>query len=181
MSSVLDKPHVRNRITDDDWKVGATSTAATQRQMLVGYVTSVRRYTFPFLRGQLVVESEGSLPPWFKETVSALEEVGEIPENWNSYGAKQVSRTSILAAIELLLYVMDDETPVPAIVPTNRGTVILEWHTRGIDLEVEVLAHGRVHVAFEAARAGTEWEAEIGSDLTRLVDCIQLLSNSEQA
>jgi hypothetical protein len=39
-----------------------------------------------------------------------------------------------------------------------------------------VLGPGRLHVAFEDARAGVEWDAEVGTNLTRLVECVERLS-----
>lgn len=179
MSSVLDRPRVRDRITDDDWKAGDISTASTQRMTLVGWSTTVRRFRFPFLHGELVIECEGSLPEWFPETIAALDELGDLTSNWDSYGARRIRRSSILATIELLLCVTGDGTPSPTVVPTNRGAVMLEWHTSGVDLEVEVYGPGRLHVTFEDAREGTEWDAEIGSDLSQLVECIRRLSKAE--
>jgi hypothetical protein len=168
-------------MTDDDWGSGDISTAATQRMTLVGWPTSVRRFSFPFLNGLLVIECEGSLPNWFQQTIASLDEVGNLPTNWDSYGARKIRHSSIRAAIELLLCVMDERTPAPAVVPTNRGTVMFEWHAGGVDLEVEAFGPGRAHVAFEDSREGTNWEAEIGSDLSRLVACIQRLSERNSA
>jgi len=43
-------------------------------------------------------------------------------------------------------------TPPPIIVPTVRGGIQLEWHTKGIDIEVYV--DSRDSVSFFAERAG---------------------------
>jgi hypothetical protein len=178
MSSTLDKPRVRDQITDEDWKFGDITTASTQRSTLACWPATVQRFRFPFLHGQLVIECQGSLPKWFQEAIASLDELGELPANWDSYGAKRIRHSSILAAIELLFCVMRDETPAPAVVPTNRGTVMLEWHTQGVDLEVEVIGPGRLHVAFENTGEGTEWEEEIGSNLSHLIECIDRLSKT---
>ncbi len=193
MSSVLDRPHgnssggdwatrdsprALDRITDDDWGVGEVSTASTQRMTLVGWPTRTRHYRFPFLQGHLVIECEGALPAWFAQTIASLDELGHLESNWDSYGANRIQLSSMLATIELLLCVIADDTPPPAVVPTSRGAVMLEWHTRGVDLEVQVLGRGRFHVAGEDARAGSAWDAEIGSDLSQLVKYINRLADS---
>ena len=116
---------------------------------------------------------------WFPDAVASLDELAHLPVNWDSYGAGTIRHASILATLELLLRIMRENTPLPALVPTNRRTVLLEWHARGIDLEVEVHGADRLQVAFEDSRDGTEWEAELGSDLTRLVECVERLSNKE--
>jgi hypothetical protein len=115
----------------------------------------------------------------FPDVVAALDELAQLPANWDSYGAGTIRHSSLLATLELLLRIMRENTPMPALVPTNRRTILVEWHTRGIDLEVEVHGSDRLHVAFEDSRDGTEWEAELGSDLTRLVECIERLSKRD--
>ncbi len=179
MSSVLERPRGREQITDEDWDVGDISTAATHRTTLVGRSTSRQRSVFPFLEGQLVVEYEGPLPDWFQDAIASLNELAGLPANWDSYGAGRIRHSSIIATVELLLCIMRDDTPVPCLVPTNRRAVQLEWHTRGIDLEVEVRGPGRLHVAFEDARDGSEWETDVGSDLSQLVHCIERLSERD--
>lgn len=113
------------------------------------------------------------------EAIASLQEIARLPENWDSYGAERIRQSSILATIKLLYCVMRGDIPVPALVPTNRRTVLVEWHTRGIDLEVEVLATDRFHVAFADARDGSEWEADIGSDQSQLVQSIERLSQRD--
>ncbi len=179
MSSVLERPRVRERITEEDWEVGDISMVSTHGASLVAFRTSIRRFAFPFLGGQLVLESESLLPSWFRYTVASLDELARLPANWDSYGAMRIRHSSILATVGLLASIAREDTPSPSVVPTNRGTVMLEWHVRGIDLEVEVFGPGRLHVAFEDVSDGTQWEAEIGSDLTRLVECVEPLSQTD--
>ena len=115
----------------------------------------------------------------FSTAIASLKELARLPENWDSYGAERIRQSSILATIKLLFCIMLDDTPVPALVPTNRRTVLVEWHTRGIDLEVEVLAPDRFHVTFADAWDGSEWEADIGSDQSQLVQSIERLSQRD--
>jgi hypothetical protein len=179
MPSVLTKPvrSVPERITDRDWSVTDISTAASPRTTLVWDVC-VRRVELPLLDAQLVVYWEGRLPEWFGKIVASLDQIGHLPSNWDSYGAKPVRHSSILATVDLLLWIMRDDIPAPAVVPTNRGTVTLEWHTRGVDLEIEVLGRGRSHVVFEDSYSATQWEDDVGSDLKRLTECIERLSKA---
>ena len=109
-------------------------------------------------------------------TAQALIELLDLPENWDSYGARSINREIALSALQLLSETMPDDTPTPAVVPTNRGGVQLEWHTRGIDLEIEIQSIGRIYVSYEDHRSGDEWEAELTSDLTRLSDALSELS-----
>jgi len=71
---------------------------------------------------------------------------------------------------------MQDDTPAPAVVPTNRGGLQFEWHTRGIDLEIELQAPGRGSISYEDHQSENEWEQELTSDLTRLSAALSELS-----
>jgi hypothetical protein len=101
-----------------------------------------------------------------------------LPPNWDSYGARRISVWSIEAAVGLLLQVMRVDTPHPSIVPTSDGYVQIEWHTRGIDLEVEVISPALIHVAYEDHRSGQPLlELDLGSDLTEFRSFISELSS----
>jgi hypothetical protein len=181
MSSVLEPLRKCEGLSDRDWAAGQTTMVVPSRATLVGRAQSRSRSVFPFLNGRLTVESEGPLPVWFRRAVAALDELAQLPTDWDSYGAGAIGHQSILATAELLLGIMRDDTPFPSVVPTNRGTVLLEWHTRGVDLEVEVRGRDRIHASFEDSRDGTQWEAEIGPDLTQLVQSIERLSERDSA
>jgi hypothetical protein len=86
-----------------------------------------------------------------------------------------------VAAIFLLARTMRDDTPVPIIVPTNRGGVQLEWHKHDIDLEVEVLSPTRFDVSYRDDRDGKDWDGELTTDLRPLRDALEELTRREQA
>jgi hypothetical protein len=103
-------------------------------------------------------------------------ELLDLPENWDSYGARPINREIVLFALQLLCETMPTDTPAPTVIPTNRGGVQFEWHTRGIDLEIEIQSPERIYVSYEDQQSGNEWEAELTSDLTRLSDALLELS-----
>src|SRR5262245_44338244 len=94
---------------------------------------------FPLSSGQLVVALEGRPPRWAEPTLRKLGELLRLPANWNSYGARPVDSACAWAAFQLLSRLLPDDALPPAIVPTSGGGVQLEWHTHGVDLEIQVL------------------------------------------
>jgi len=80
------------------------------------------------------------------------------------------------SATTLLQTVMDEQTPIPSIVPTPPGGVQIEWHVKGIDLEIEVESTSRINVLFEDFRTGVSWETEFTSDLRKLSQIVAMLS-----
>jgi hypothetical protein len=106
-------------------------------------------------------EWKGQEPAWFGPTLRSLQELLQLPENWNSYGARPIVPEWAASALKLLVKMAPADTPVPIVVPTTRGGVLLEWHMRAIDLEIETLAEGQFHVFYEDDREGREWEGDL--------------------
>jgi hypothetical protein len=114
-------------------------------------------------------------PAWVAPTTEALRKLSLLGDNWDTYGAPRIDSMTLGSALGLLRVLMQNDTPAPSVVPTSRGGVQLEWHVKGIDLEVEFLTPTDLHVIFEDQRTGTEWEADMPSDISRLAEVIALL------
>jgi hypothetical protein len=125
-------------------------------------------------RRQTIQESEA--PAWVANAKARLEELVNLSPNWDSYGASPVSERIARITLGLLDGLMRDTTPLPSIIPTNAGRVQLEWHTKGIDLEVEVISPILLHASFEDRRTGNAWERDLNIDLTDLYDAVSIIS-----
>jgi hypothetical protein len=87
--------------------------------------------------------SEGvSLPSWLHVLIGSAFRLLVLPKDWDSYGGQQVVPKPIEAAIRLLSLFMTDKCPLPSLVPTSAGGVQIEWHTKGVDLEIEIAPDG---------------------------------------
>lgn len=77
-----------------------------------------------------------------KEVIEKLASFRHLPLGWNSYGAPMIDRVAISAAQQLLL------RGLPAgnwqAVPCPDGSVQLELHEGGIDIEISV-SNARLH------------------------------------
>lgn len=82
-------------------------------------------------------------PSWAALALGDLLELLELPEGWNSYNAQPVELDVVQQAGYLLFDIVDPLAPRPAIVPTARGGVQLEWHGDA-DVEVEIHPNGSV-------------------------------------
>lgn len=127
-------------------------------------------------RGHLIIELEGQEPPWLRPILDRLADILQLPENWNSYGARRVALDAVADALDVLGETMLETTPAPSIVATSRGGVQLEWHMRGIDLEVGVTPNGRLTAAYEDSDDGDEWDEEDGVSLERLASALSKLT-----
>ncbi len=116
------------------------------------------------LRGKahrLEVAAGEPVPSWLDESLQKLQEILELEDNWDSYGAPRVGIKRVQAALEVLLEITPTLAPTPSLVPTADGGVQIEWHRDGIDLEIEVVSHLRTVVYFADLQTGEEWEDDL--------------------
>jgi hypothetical protein len=95
---------------------------------------------------------------WRRGALARLARIAALENDWDSYGARPISG-AVVALVEHLLEVSaQPKVPEPAVVPTPDGGVQLEWHIRGLDLEVAVApsAAGALLVSLE-----DEWAHEV--------------------
>jgi hypothetical protein len=85
-------------------------------------------------------------------------ELGDLPPNWDSYGAMPIDAETATSAIVLLLNVLSPSVPPTAVVPTSRGGVMFEWHDGGIDFEIDVRSPFSKHVSFADSMLEEEFE-----------------------
>jgi hypothetical protein len=129
-------------------------------------VRSIVEYPLP--RGKLVIGVRGEPPDWVQPTLQRLGQLLTLPRDWDSYGARPVDPACAWAAWQVLLALLVEDTPVPSLVPTSRGGVQIEWHGKGIDLEIEVVKPEEFIVSFEDAVTGQAWEKNVRDDAGEL-------------
>ena len=164
-----------NLAISSDWLENVTDTTTDNEYTLSG-------------RGDAVLEAtpgptirvSGQVPDWFHAARRTMVELLGLPENWDSYGAQPVKPESVLFALEFLLSTTNEKVPEPSIVPISNGGLQIEWHTHGLDLEVEFEPTGHGHVTYENRDQGTEWEDELpharGYLPDELVECLRELA-----
>ena len=176
IANVTHAARTRQGLTDTEWSYRSPSTSLPAEATLSGWSAFREDGRYSFTGGDLRVVVEGRPPTWMLPTVKALCEVLDLPADWDSYGSPTVDSHVVAAAIDILMQVMRDDTPAPSVVPTNRGSVQFEWHTRGVDIEVEVVSPQRIRLLFEDQASGVEKREEITWDLRALADAIGRLS-----
>jgi hypothetical protein len=125
---------------------------------------------------RLIFQREGDEPAWFFPTLNALAKVLALPSNWDSYGGRSTDFRAFSGALHTLDRVMGKDTTVPTVVPTAEGGIQLEWHTRGIDLEIEIPPTGPPYVSCQNRQDNTEWEGGLSTNLEQLRGVVSGLS-----
>jgi hypothetical protein len=117
---------------------------------------------------------------WKRDLAKRLAEFMTLPEDWDSHGAPQLSFEIFFAALKNLESMMTPETLLPDVVPTVRGGIQIEWHDRGIDVEVEVEPDKPVGVYIAEADAVSGQEGsfeEMGSVLRVALNRLRVVAS----
>ena len=86
------------------------------------------------------------------KTIQKLHSLGELQAGWNSYAAQPIRPDVIEHGIRWVPSVLQAMTPEPQVVPRVGGSLQLEWHRRGVDLEIYIDSPTDIH--FSARDSG---------------------------
>jgi hypothetical protein len=85
----------------------------------------------------------GGQADWLRAISHELERLQELPFNWNSYGALQISPDSARHAANLASSLaLEEELPAPQASATADGNVMLCWYGTDSSVEFECLPSG---------------------------------------
>lgn len=87
---------------------------------------------------------------WIIPILKEISALGDLAANWNSYGGQPIRPEAAEAALDVLLSLLLPTDSLPAIVPTGGGGIMLEWHEKGIDLEIEIRSLFEIHLTIES-------------------------------
>lgn len=108
-------------------------------------------------------------PPWLRQVVSDVQHLLQLSPGWDSYGAMPIDQRAAATAFTLLFEVMHRDAPAPSVAPLSDSGIQLDWHTRGIDVELVISPLGHASIWCRDRRTGTEWEGDPGRDPATLV------------
>lgn len=112
----------------------------------------------PFRRLRIeVFESSPGDVSWFSKAAESVNALLSLPRGWDSYGARSPSEQAARKAIDILTDLVGEGARMPAIVPTSKGGIQLEWHNSGLDVEIEIDAAGAVTAYVESDGFSNAW------------------------
>ncbi|KPJ53889.1 MAG: hypothetical protein AMS16_05035 [Planctomycetes bacterium DG_58] len=85
---------------------------------------------------------------WVYETLRRVEEIAQLPTNWDGDGSPPSDPTIIVAAEQLLTSLfgtVDEDVPVPDVVPVSGGGFQFEWTVKERHLEIEFASSRTVY------------------------------------
>lgn len=136
-------------------------SSATARAGLVDEAvgaTSGRLSRFPNFGRAFEAEPDRK---WQTEVQKRVLAFVKMPKGWDTYQARPIGWDAGLFALSILNDFMRPRTPIPQVVPSPAGGVQLEWHQKGIDLELHVTGPYQCELWFKDHQAADEPPVEL--------------------
>ncbi|WP_420413278.1 hypothetical protein [Roseibium sp.] len=115
---------------------------------------------------------------WIQGLEDRFNELTSLPLGWDGYNGQPVTFNCAQFAANLIERLCIDSVPAPQLVPGADGTLQLEWHMNGFDIEIDVLAPYLVIATRCNHESGIDEEIEIQSDFSELADWIEVLGQA---
>jgi hypothetical protein len=117
--------------------------------------------------------------PWLSTLNQRFNELVSLPKGWDGYSGVAVTFSCASFAANLLERLYADGVPAPQLVPGADGSVQIEWHINGYDVELDVLAPYKVNAIRRNVVTDEVEELELQADFTALTSWIAGLRMAE--
>jgi hypothetical protein len=116
-------------------------------------------------------------PLWMQAINERFDELTSLPRGWDGYGGNPVSFSVAQFAGQLLKQLYVHQLRIPSLVPGGDGSLQIEWHLNGFDIELDVLAPYKVFATRFDCNTEVEDTLELTNDFTQPSNWIkQMLS-----
>ena len=75
---------------------------------------------------------------WFSRLHERINALQNLPQGWDGPGSRPVAYGVASQAWRILEELYDDALPLPSLIPGGDGTLQIEWHCLGYDIEVDI-------------------------------------------
>lgn len=123
-----------------------------------------------FQKGRARIRYHNSL--WNEALRDRFNHLTALPAGWDGYGGRPVSFSCAVFAANVIEQLCDPELLPPQIVPGSDGTLQLEWHVAGVDVEIDILAPNEVVATRYVAEDESDERHELSTDFRQLVSWI---------
>lgn len=137
-----------------------------------------RSNTSVFTCHRLIVSGPDSA--WHSRLMDRFNELTALPVGWDGYDGKPVSFQCASFAAAVLAKLFQNGVPAPSLVPGADGSLQIEWHRNGYDVELDVLDAQRV-IAMRLNHQTQEEELlEVENDFSKIATWIAALADSKE-
>jgi hypothetical protein len=117
-------------------------------------------------------------PDWMSRAAQRFVDLIRLPVGWDGHQGHPVSPPIADYAYRFLQKLMlQPGLTLPSITPLAYGGIMLEWHRRGWDVEIEIDAPAQHHVYTYEIASGLEEQFVLGPRLDRLRDIVSKIAD----
>lgn len=103
---------------------------------------------------------------WIQTLRNRLDEISSLPNGWDGYFGRAVTFTNALFAANLINRLYRKDISPPSLVPGGDGTIQIEWHEGGYDIELDIAEPYLVYASRHSIITGTMEEITLDNDFT---------------
>ncbi|MER9758497.1 hypothetical protein [Mesorhizobium sp. M0138] len=101
---------------------------------------------------------------WSEQVMAKLNELVALPTGWDGYSGSGVTFEIAHFSANLLQSIFVPDAPIPSLVPGSDGSMQIEWHAHGFDIELDVIAVNQVMCLRRDVASGVELELFLETD-----------------
>ena len=114
---------------------------------------------------------------WRSRIERRLFEIGCLKSGWDGHQGKPVNSATLDFTVKILVGLMQPRIPEPSIGATSYGGIQIEWHRKGWDLEIEIIAPNQLEVFLRNVHTDEIEEFNLGIALERLNRAVDLIKD----
>ena len=128
-------------------------------------------------KGQLMNKPDYN-SEWAEAIENRFHEITTLPHGWDGYSGEPVSKQCAHFAKSMLEQLWVDGVPPPSIVPGSDGSLQVEWHRNGYDVELDVLGEDNVVATLNCRDyESQEIELEIQNNFSQILGWMNLIAD----
>jgi hypothetical protein len=140
--------------------------------------TSDRRATIdlPSTTRRVIVQENTS--DWQRALTPRLEQLIRLPLGWDGYRGRPISYACTTFAGQILVRLCRSDLAPPALVPGSDGSIQIEWHENGYDVELDVQGPNHVIAKRFDHVSEKDEEIELSNDFAAIMGWIDALTTN---
>ena len=112
---------------------------------------------------------------WIRSTTEKLEDLLNLPSNWDTYNAQMIMPQAVFNARRLILCINRSQTNEPLVLPISDGSVSLEWIYGLVTLRIEIHDNGIFSAAYYSPSTEHEWSGQLNQHIRALGQLVSSL------
>ena len=128
----------------------------------------------PVTTRRVIVQDSSS--DWQRALAPRFEELVRLPLGWDGYRGRPISLACASFTAQILVRLCRSELAPPALVPGSDGSIQIEWHENGYDVELDVQAPNHVIAKRYDLVSDEDEEIQLSNDFTDIVGWIDALT-----